>query len=76
MSRDENCHDNAVVGSFFQLFKRERTNRRTYLNRAQARQDVFDYMEMFYNPIRRHSHNDGLLPIKYEQRFNQRLASV
>jgi putative transposase len=46
------------------------------LNGEQARQDVFEYIEMFYNPIRRHSHNDGLSPVKYEQQFNQRLASV
>jgi putative transposase len=76
MSRRGNRHDNAVVESFFQLLKRERIKRRTYLNREQARQDVFDYIEMFYNPIRRHSHNDGLSPVKYEQQFNQRLASV
>ena len=76
MSRRGNCHDNAVVESFFQLLKRERIKRRTCLNREQARQDVFDYIEMFYNPIRRHSHNDGLSPVKYEQQFNQRLASV
>jgi putative transposase len=76
MSRRGNCYDNAVVESFFQLLKRERIKRRTYLNREQARQDVFDYIEMFYNPIRRHSHNDGLSPVKYEQQFNQRLASV
>ena len=76
MSRRGNCHDNAVVESFFQLLKRERIKRRTCLNREQARQDVFDYIEMFYNPIRRHSHNDGLSPVKYEQQFNQRLAIV
>ncbi len=76
MSRRGNCHDNAVVESFFQLLKRERIKRRTYLNREQARQDVFDYIEMFYNPIRRHGHNDGLSTVKYEQQFNQRLASV
>ncbi|NDY83725.1 IS3 family transposase, partial [Orrella sp. NBD-18] len=35
-----------------------------------------DYIEMFYNPIRRHSHNNGLSPIKYEMQFNQKLASV
>ena len=61
-----NCHNNTVVGSFFQLLKRERIKRRTYLNREQARQDVFDYIEMFYNPIRRHSHNDSLSLVKHE----------
>ena len=76
MSRRGNCHHNAVVESFFQLLKRERNKRRTYLNREQARQDVFDYTEMFHYPIRRHAHNDDLSPLKYEQQFSQRLASV
>ena len=76
MSRRGNCHDNAVVESFFQLLKRERVRRRIYATRDEARQDIFDYIEMFYNPIRRHSHNNGLSPIKYEMQFNQKLASV
>ena len=50
MSRRGNCHDNAVAESFFQLLKRERIRRRTYSTRAEARQDVFDYIEMFYAP--------------------------
>ena len=50
MSRRGNCHDNAVAESFFNLLKRERIRRRTYKTRAEARQDVFDYIEMFYNP--------------------------
>ena len=49
MSRRGNCHDNAVAESFFQLLKRERIKRKTYSNRADARADVFDYIEMFYN---------------------------
>ena len=50
MSRCGNCHDNAVVESFFSSLKRERIRRRTYKTREEARQDVFDYIEMFYNP--------------------------
>jgi putative transposase len=50
MSRRGNCHDNAVAESFFNLLKRERIRRRTYKTRVEARQDVFDYIEMFYNP--------------------------
>jgi len=76
MSRRGNCHDNAVAESFFQLLKRERIRRRTYNTREYARQDVFDYIEMFYNPIRRHSHNNGISPAQFEQQFNERLASV
>ncbi len=52
MSRRGNCHDNAVAESFFNLLKRERIRRRTYKTRVVARQDVFDYIEMFYNPKR------------------------
>ena len=44
--------DNAVAESFFQLLKRERIRRRVYVDREQAWRDVFDYIEMFYNPIR------------------------
>jgi len=69
MSRRGNCHDNAVAESFFQLLKRERIRRRVYNSRAQARQDVFDYIEMFYNPIRRHSHAANLSPINYERYY-------
>jgi transposase InsO family protein len=61
-----NCHDNAVAESFFQLLKRERIRRRTYLTRSSARQDVFDYIEMFYNPTRKHTNNDMLSPVDYE----------
>lgn len=54
MSRRGNCHDNAVAESFFQLLKRERIKRSIYGNRDEARSDVFDYIEMIYNPKRRH----------------------
>ena len=49
MSRRGNCYDNAVAESFFQLLKRERIRRRIYADREEARRDVFDYIEMFYN---------------------------
>ena len=60
MSRRGNCHDNAVAENFFNLLKRERIRRRTYKTRAKARQDVFDYIEMFDNPKRKHARN-GML---------------
>ena len=60
MSRCGTCHDNAVVESFFNLLKRERIRRRTYKTGADASQDVFDYIEMFYNPKRKHVRN-GML---------------
>lgn len=69
MSRRGNCHDNAVAESFFQLLKRERIKRKIYKTRELAREDIFDYIEMFYNPIRRHSHAANLSPVNYEQQY-------
>jgi hypothetical protein len=54
---------------FFQLLKRERIKRRIYATRDEARSDVFDYIEMFYNPIRRHGSNDGLSQVEFERQF-------
>jgi len=68
MSRRGNCHDNAVAESFFQLLKRERVKRKIYLTREHARADIFDYIEMFYNPIRRHGSNQGVSPVEFERR--------
>jgi len=67
MSRRGNCHDNAVAESFFNLLKRERIRRRTYRTRQEARQDVFDYIEMFYNPKRKHVRNGMLSPVEFER---------
>ncbi len=52
MSAVGTCADNAAAESFFGLLKRERVNRRQYRTRAEARADVFDYIERFYNPRR------------------------
>lgn len=74
MSRRGNCHDNAVAESFFQLLKRERIRRRTYLTRDAARQEVFEYIEMFYNPKRKHTNNGMLSPVDFEtqqQKLNE-----
>ncbi|SFH99581.1 putative transposase [Modicisalibacter xianhensis] len=76
MSRRGNCHDNAVAESFFQLLKRERIKRRIYPTREAARSDVFDYIEMFYNPRRRHGTSDDLSPVEYERRYFQSLRGV
>ena len=73
MSRRGNCHDNAVVESFFNLLKRERVRRRVYKTRDEARRDMFDYIEMFYNPKRKHVRNGMLSPVEYERR--QKISS-
>jgi len=76
MSRRGNCHDNAVAESFFQLLKRERIRRHIYSSREEARAEIFDYIEMFYNSKRRHGFNNDLSPVEYELRYQKRLESV
>ncbi|QZQ51150.1 IS3 family transposase [Erwinia persicina] len=76
MSRRGNCHDNAVAESFFQLLKRERIKKKIYGTREEARSDIFDYIEMFYNSKRRHASSDQMSPTEYENQYYQRLGSV
>ncbi|HED2451819.1 TPA: IS3 family transposase, partial [Enterobacter hormaechei subsp. hoffmannii] len=76
MSRRGNCHDNAVAESFFQLLKRERIKKKSYGTREEARSDIFDYIEMFYNSKRRHGSSDQMSPTEYENQYYQRLGSV
>ena len=76
MSRRGNCHDNAVAESFFQLLKRERIRRKIYIDREEARRDVFNYIELFYNPKRRHGYANGLSPVEFENQYFNRQQSV
>ena len=76
MSRKGNCHDNAVAESFFANLKKEKIRRRIFKTRDEARADVFNYIEMFENPKRRHTHNDRLSPSVYEQRYLMKQKSV
>jgi putative transposase len=66
MSRKGNCWDNAVAESFFSSLKKERIKKRVYKTRDLARADVFDYVEVFYNRQRRHSHLGGVSPEAFE----------
>ena len=68
MSRSGNCWDNAAMESFFSSLKTERVARKTYRTRDQARADVFDYIERFYNPTRRHSTLGYLSPMDFEKK--------
>jgi putative transposase len=67
MSRRGNCWDNAVAESFFSSLKKERIKKRIYKTRELARADIFDYIEVFYNRQRRHSHLGGVSPEAVEQ---------
>ena len=72
MSGVGNCYDNAVAESFFGLLKRERVHRRQYLTRAEARADVFDYIERFYNRQRSHSFTQGVAPRHFMEQHTQK----
>ena len=66
MSRAGNVWDNAAMESFFSTLKTERTARRVYGTRNDARADIFDYIERFYNSTRRHSTLGYVSPIDFE----------
>ena len=67
MSRSGNVWDNATMESFFSSLKTERTARKVYRTRDEAKADVFDYIERFYNPKRRHSTIGYLSPMEFER---------
>jgi putative transposase len=76
MSWRGNCHDNAVAESFFQLLKRERIKKRIYSTRQDARADIFNYIEMFYNVKRKHGANNLLSPVHIESQYAEQLRCV
>jgi transposase InsO family protein len=67
MSRKGNCWDNAMMESFFATLKKERLHQEDYATRSEARASVFDYIERFYNRLRRHSALGYLSPEQFEQ---------
>ena len=69
MSRSGNVWDNAAMESFFSSLKTERTARKMYRTRNEAKADVFDYIECFYNPKRRHSTIGYLSPVEFEKQM-------
>ena len=68
MSRRGNCWDNACVESFFRTLKRELVYPRHYLTWDEATQDIFEYIEVFYNRMRRHSTLGYYSPAEFEAR--------
>jgi putative transposase len=67
MSKKGDCWDNAAIESFFSTLKRERPSHRHYENRDEARAEVFEYIERFYNPRRRHSTLGLVSPDEFEK---------
>lgn len=71
MSRRGNCWDNAVAESFFSSLKKERIKKRIYKTREIATAEIDEYIEMFYNRSRRHSHLSGVSPEAFEAVSNR-----
>jgi len=69
MSRKGECLDNAVAESFFGTLKNELVYHEDYKTRAQARQSIFEYIEVFYNRQRRHAFLNYVTPIEYEEKY-------
>lgn len=69
MSRKGNCWDNAVVERFFRSLKTELTDHNLYVTRAEARRDIIDYIEMFYNSNRLHSYLGYQSPAAFEEQY-------
>ena len=67
MSRRGNCYDNAAMESFFSSLKKEKTRGKIYNTREELKAEIFDYIEVFYNRVRRHSYLNYLSPVQFEQ---------
>ena len=73
MSEVGQCWDNAPVESFFGRLKCEIASDVMFSSRDQARAEIFEYLEVFYNRVRRHSSLGFLSPVDYERAYNQKL---
>jgi putative transposase len=71
-----NCLDNAVAESFFATCENRVTQKKIYATRDEARGEIFNFIEMFYNPVKRHSHTSGVSPAKFEAGYFSRLEGV
>ena len=76
MSQKGDCWDNAVAESFFSTLEWELLARNSFATQSQAHRAVSEYIDQFFNPIRRHSTNGYLSPIAYELRWQSRQLAV
>ena len=73
MSSRGNYHDNAVAESFFATFKKRVIKRKIRSTREEAKSEIFNFIEMLYNPVKRHGHTGGVSPVKFEEAYFTRL---
>ena len=76
VSRRGNCHDNAVAESFFATIKKHMIKKKIYSTRNDAKTEIFNFIEMFYNPKKRHSHTGGVSPAQFEEAYFSELQTV
>jgi putative transposase len=76
MSRKANCWDNAVTESFFGVLKNELIHHECFVTRQEAKDKIFDYIEVFYNRSRIHSASDYFAPAEYEARYRAQLKEA
>ena len=76
MSRKGECYDNAVAESFFHTLKVEQVHLQDYHNHREATADLFEYIEIFYNRQRRHSHLGGISPARYEKAWREAIKAA
>ena len=69
MSRRGNCYDNAAMEFFFSSLKKEKIRRHIFRTREEAKAEIFDYIEVFYNRARRHQHLGNISPTAYEEQM-------
>lgn len=76
MSRKGDCWDNAVTESFFGVLKAEMVHHECFATRQEAKDKLFDYIEVFYNRVRIHSAADYFAPAEYEARYQAQLKQA
>lgn len=76
MSRKGNCWDNAVAESFFATLKKQGLYGHALKTRVQMHQHVFEFIEIYYNRVRRHSENNWITPVEFERLYYQSLERV
>jgi len=76
MSRRGNCWDNAVAESFFATLKKQAVHGERFLTRQAAQQHIFEYIECYYNRVRRHSTNGWLSPVNFEAAYYKSIEGV